>query len=289
MLLVDSCSDLPLEFIENNLNIIDTIGMSVNIDGKDYYDDFGKTLSHKEFYGYLRQGIMPKTAAINSYSFLEKFKKHHEKGYSLIYLGFTSGLSGTFNNAVMAKEMFLEEHPDADITVIDTKSASVGEGVLVIHAVEMIRKGHSKEEVIKWIQENKMKSNHWFAVNDLNFLKKGGRLSATKAAVGTILNVKPILTVDDQGELKPYTSVRGRKKSMKFIYDKLVEHMTNPEETIVVIGHGDCLNDAIKIEKYINKHLKLKKVIVTELCSTIASHVGPDMISLAFIGEGREN
>jgi len=289
MLLVDSCSDLPLDFIENNLNIIDTIGMTVNIDGKDYYDDFGKTLSHKEFYGYLRQGIMPKTAQINSYSFLEKFKGHYEKGNSLIYLGFTSGLSGTFNSAVIAKEMLLEEYPDADITVIDTKCASVGEGVLVIHVVEMIRKGYSKEEIIKWIQENKMKSNHWFAVNDLNFLKKGGRISAAKAAVGTMLSVKPILTVDDQGELKQYATVRGRKKSMKFLYDKLTEHMTNPEETIVVIGHGDCLNDAVKIEKYIHKHLKLKKVVVTELCSTIASHVGPDMISLAFIGDAREN
>ena len=289
MLLVDSCSDLPLKFIEDNSDLIDTIGMFVNIEGKDYYDDFGKTLSHKEFYGYLRQGIMPMTAQINSYSFLEKFKDHCVKGNSLIYLAFTSGLSGTINNARMAKDMALEEYPDADITIIDTKSASVGEGLLVIHTVEMMRNGASKEEVVNWIQENKLKSNHWFAVNDLSFLKKGGRISATKAAVGTLLSVKPIITVDDDGKLQQYASVRGRKKSMKFLYDKLKEHMTNPEETIVVIGHGDCLNDAVKIEKYINKHLNLKKVIVTELCSTIASHVGPDMIALAFIGDAREN
>lgn len=289
ILLVDSCSDLPLEYIEENNDIIDTIGMPVNINGRDYYDDFGKTLSHKEFYEYLRNDIMPSTAQINSHRFLQKFKENYSKGNSLIYLGFTSGMSGTFNNALLAKKMFLEENPDADITIIDSKSASVGEGVLVIHAVEMLREGKSKDEIIKWIEENKLKSNHWFAVNNLTFLKKGGRISPATAAVGTLLNVKPIITVDDAGKLKQYANVRGRKKSIKYLLDKLKEHVTDADKTIAVIGHGDCLEDAEKLEQLINDELKVKKIVKTVLCSTIASHVGPEMISLAFIGEHREN
>lgn len=289
ILLIDSCSDLPLQFIEENTDIIDTIGMSFNINGKDYYDDFGKTFTHKEFYANLREGIMPSTSQINSYRFMEKFKEHYEKGNSLIYLAFTPGLSGTCNNAILAKNTFLEENPDADITIIDTKSASVGEGILAIHAVDMLRNGCSKEEIINWIEENKLNSNHWFAVDDLTFLKKGGRISATTAAVGTLLNVKPILIVNDDGTLNPYTNVRGRKKSIKFLFEKLKEHIINEDDTIALIGHGDCLEDALKLEKLIKDEYNLKKVVITELCSTIASHVGPDMISLAFIGERREN
>lgn len=287
--LVDSCSDLPLSFIDENNDCIDILGMPVEIDGKDYIDDFGKTLTHEEFYKFIRKGIMPTTSQINSHRFLEKFKKHSDNGNSIIYIGFTSGLSGTYNSAVVAKEMLLEESPDADITLIDTKCASVGEGLLILYAVEMLKNGSSKDEIVNWIEENKLKSNHWFAVDDLTFLKKGGRISATSAAVGTLLKVKPILTVDNEGKLKSYTNVRGRKKSLNFLIDKLKEHILDSENSIIIIGHGDCIKEAKKIEKEVQSELNPRKIIVTQLSSTIASHVGPDMISIAFIGEAREN
>lgn len=288
MLLVDSCSDLPLEYIEENRDVIDTIGMPINIEGIDCYDDFGKTMSHEEFYGYLRKEIMPTTSQINSHRFMEKFRENYEKKNTLIYLGFSSGLSGTFNSAVVAWNMFMEEHPDADITIIDTVSASVGEGLLVVHVVEMLRKGCSRDEIIKWVEDNKLNSNHWFAVDTLTFLKKGGRISAATAAFGTLLNVKPIITLDDEGKLKPYANVRGRKKSLSFLLDKAKEHIVNEEETIIIIGHGDCLNDAEELKSMVMSHFNVKKIIITQLGATIASHVGPGMISLAFMGERRE-
>lgn len=289
ILIVDTCSDLPLEFVENNRDIIDIIGMPCNIKGQEYVDDFGKTLSHKDFYNYLREGIMPSTSQINSYRFFEMFKKHHMSGKSIIYLGFTSGLSGTNNNALMAKNMVLEEYPDADITVIDTLSASVGEGVLVYHAVEMLRNGVSNDEIGKWVENQKLNTNHWFAVNDLNHLKNGGRISAATAVVGTLLNIKPVLTVNNEGKLVNYSNIRGRKKSLKFLVDKLKEHLVNPEETIVLIGHGDCIDDAEKLKEMVQAELTLKKIVISELSLTIATHVGPGMISLAFVGNPRED
>jgi len=287
--LVDSCSDLPLSFIEENSDCLDIIGMPVEIDGKDYIDDFGKTLTHEEFYKFIRKGIMPTTSQINSHRFLEKFKKHSDDGNSVIYIGFTSGLSGTYNSAVVAKEMLLEEAPNADITLIDTKCASVGEGLLILYAVEMLKNGSSKDEIVNWIEANKLKSNHWFAVDGLTFLKKGGRISATSAAVGTLLKVKPILTVDNEGKLKSYTNIRGRKKSLNFLIEKSKEHIIDSKNSIIIIGHGDCIKEAKKIEKEVQNELNPREIIITQLSSTIASHVGPDMISIAFIGNIREN
>lgn len=289
ILLVDSCSDLPLEYIEQNSDVIDSIGMPLNIKGLDCYDDFGKTMSHSELYGYLRKEIMPTTSQINSHRFMEKFSDNYEKQNQLIYLGFSSGLSGTYNSAVIACNMFKEEHPDADITIIDTKSASVGEGVLVVHAVEMLRKGCSKDEIIEWVEENKLNSNHWFAVDTLTFLKKGGRISAATAAFGTLLNVKPIITLDDDGKLLPFANARGRKRSLVFLTDKAKEHIVDPEKTIMVIGHGDCLKEAEQLKAMVLSKISVKQIIITELGATIASHVGPGMISLAFVGEKREH
>jgi DegV family protein with EDD domain len=262
--------------------------MPVNIEGHEYFDDFGKTLSHYEFYSKLRLGIMPSTSQINMFRFSEMFKKHYNEGKSIVYIGFTSGMSGTFNNAVLAAEELLEQHPDADITVIDTISASIGLGILVVEAVDMLRQGKSKDEIVTWVEDNKLKTNHWFAVDDLNFLKKGGRISAATAVVGTALNIKPILTVDNGGKLGSYTNVRGRKKSIKFLAEKFQEHIVNCSEASVIIGHGNCLEDADMLRGYILEGCMPKRLIVSELSATIASHVGPNMIAVAFVGDRRE-
>ncbi|WP_139904990.1 DegV family protein [Clostridium thermarum] len=288
IIITDSTCDLTLEYVQENADMLDIIGMPVNIEGYEYFDDFGKTLSHDEFYSKLRLGIMPSTAQINTFRFSEIFKKHYQKGKSIIYIGFTSGMSGTFNNAVMAAEELIKEHPDADITVIDTLSASIGQGVLVVEAVDMLRNGKSKEEIVRWVEDNKLKSNHWFAVDDLNFLKKGGRISAATAVVGTALNIKPILTVDNSGKLVSYTNVRGRKKSIRFLAEKFHEHIRNCSVTTVIIGHGDCLEDAYMLKEYILEECMPKKLIVSQLSATIASHVGPNMIAVAFVGDDRE-
>lgn len=284
-LLVDSCSDLPLEYVEKNNDAIEIIGMPINIENEEYIDDLGKNLSHEMFYDKLYGGIMPTTSQINVSSFLEKYEKLYDEGKSIIYIGFTSGMSGTINNATLAKNMFIEEHDDADITIIDTLSASVGLGILVVEALDMLRNGKSKEEIVNWIENNKMKSNHWFAVNDLMHLKNGGRIPPAIAVLGTVLSVKPVLIVDENGKLGSYTNVRGRKKSLKFLVNKLFEHMGNESDTTIMIGHANCYEDALKIQDMILSECKPKKIIVSEISATIATHVGPGMIALAFVGK----
>lgn len=288
IIITDSTCDLTLEYVQENADVLDTLGMPVNVDGYEYLDDFGKSLSHNEFYDKLRSGIMPSTAQINVFRFKEVFEKHYKAGNSVIYIGFSSGMSGTFNNSILARQEMLEEYPDADITVIDSLSASIGQGILVVEAIDLLRQGKSKEEIVDWVENHKLKSNHWFAVDDLNYLKKGGRISATTAVVGTALNIKPILTVDNSGKLGPYSNVRGRKKSLKFLADKVHEHMENKEETTLIIGHGNCFEDAEMLKEYILEGCTPKKIMISELSATIASHVGPNMIAAAFIGSNRE-
>ncbi|GAA0176719.1 DegV family protein [Clostridium sediminicola] len=289
ILLIDSCSDLPLTYVEENKNIIDIIGMPIEIDDDEFIDDFGKSYSHKDYFNKLRDGKMPSTGLINIYRFTKKFTEQYKKGNSVIYLGFSANLSGTFNNALLAKEEVKSEFPEADIEIIDTAAASIGEGVLVVQAIEMLKDGKSKEDIIKWVETNKYKANHWFAVDDLHFLKNGGRVSSTSATVGTLLNVKPILTVDKKGVLKSYSNVRGRKKAIKFLVGKFEEHVIDCEKTTLIIGHGDCEEDALKIKEMITKEFNLKNIIVSQLSATIASHVGPNMIALAFLGQERES
>jgi DegV family protein with EDD domain len=287
IILTDSGCDLPLEYIRENGDKLDILGMPVNIDGNEYIDDLGKSLLHDELYMKLRSGIIPSTAQINIYKYTKKFEEYYNDGRSIICLGLTSGLSGTFNNSILARREFLEEHPDADITIIDTFSASVGQGVLIVNVIEMLKQGKSNEEIIDWIEKNKMRVNHWFAVDDLHYLKKGGRISSVTSVVGTALNVKPILVVGRDGKLKYYTNVRGRRRSIKFLFDKLKEHIESSEETFIVIGHGNCPEDAEILKKLVLEEFNAEKVIISELSATIASHVGPNMLAIAFVGEER--
>lgn len=287
-LIVDSCCDLTRAYYEANSDILCLATMPVEIDGIDFYDDFGKSVEPKVFYDKLRARILPNTAQINQFRLNEIFETELNKGNEVIYLAFTSGMSGTYTNAVMAATQLKEKYPDASLHIIDTLAASVGEGVLAVHSVELVRQGKTFDEVINWVEENKLKSQHWFAVDDLNYLKHGGRVSATTAAVGTMLNIKPILTLNRSGQIENYTNVRGRKKSINLLLEKLEEHMINEKETICMIGHGDCEEEAIKLKETIENKYGVKALMVNPLSATIGSHVGPNMISLAFIGNVRD-
>lgn len=288
IILTDSCCDLTSTYVEDHQVYLDIIGMPVNLNGFEYFDDLGKTLSHQEFYRSLRSGIIPATSQINQFRFVEKFEAHYQQGHEVIYLGFSSGMSGTFNNALLAKEYVLEKHPDAKISVVDTLSASIGQGVLVMAAVEMLKNGASSEAIIQWVESHKMNSNHWFAVDDLHYLKKGGRISAVTATVGSALNVKPILTVDTQGKLTTYSNIRGRKKSIRYLYDRFKSNISDTVPEIVLIGHGNAPEDAELLKEHVLEEYAPKVLLVSELSATIASHVGPNMLAIAFIGSERE-
>ena len=286
--MTDSCCDLPLSYVENHHDILNVLGMPIHINGTDYIDDLGKTLSHDAFYKLLREGAQPTTSQINSFRFSEAFKKHVERGYEVVYAGFSSGMSGTFNSAQLAKNLVLEEFPEAKIELVDTLSASIGLGALIIEAVEQVKVGASAQAVAEHLEAVKWRAQHWFGVDDLQFLKNGGRISSTSAMLGTMLNVKPTLIVDREGKLKPYSNVRGRKKSISFLASKVHEHY-HPEHTkTIVLGHGNCIEDALLLKTTVMEKMPELNIVVTELSMTIASHVGPGMLAIAFIGANRE-
>lgn len=284
----DSCCDLPYQFVEQYTGTLKVIGIPVQLDGTEYIDDLGRTFSHDEFYAKLRAQIMPNTAQINSFMFESEFEEDVKAGHDVIYLGFSSGLSGTYNSSRMAKESLLEKYPNAFIEVVDTLSASVGLASIIVEVLEMIKEGKNSSEIVKWVESNKLNINHWFGVDNLTFLKNGGRISSTTAIVGNVLNVKPTLVVNKEGVIKSHSNVRGRKKSMAFLVSKIEEHIIDPSNTTIVLGHGNTPDDAEKLKAMILEKVNPKNIIVSQLSMTIASHVGPDMIAVAFVGSERE-
>lgn len=284
VLMTDSSCDMPRKFIEENN--IQFLGLTCFYKGKAYEDDFGKTLTYKEFYDGMRHGEMPYTSQINVYRFAEVFEKFAKEKKSVIYIGFDSAISGTVQSAATAKNEVLEKYPDADITVIDTKSACVGQGLLVYYACEMLKNGASKDEIINFINQNMLKVNHWFMVEDLFHLKRGGRISATKAYMGSILNIKPIIFINDKGELINVTNIRGRNRGMKYLVDMFREKAV-PHEQAITISHGDCEEDALALKDMLTSEFNIKKVIINPVGLVLGSHVGPGMLSLCFLGKDR--
>lgn len=285
-IITDSNCDLSSEYLkENNVPVIP---FHFNLKGKDYEDNFGMSISYKEFYYELRKGEMPTTAQITPFVYEEYFRKYVSESYSIIYVGFSSALSESYNHSVLAKKTILDENQAADITVIDSKCASVGKGLLVFCACEMLKQGKSREDIVNWIEGNKLKVNHWFTVYSLDYLKRGGRLSASSATVGTLLDIKPLLIIDNNGKLVPLKKVRGKKKSIIALMKELKNRIINPEEQTIFISHGDCIEDAEYLKSLIVSEVKVKDVIVNYLGPIIGTHTGPGLLCVAFIGKERE-
>lgn len=285
ILVIDSGCDLPLEYVKQD-NIV-PLGLVFNFKGEAVEDDFGENFDLKDFYNALRQGEMPTTSQINSERFVEVFRKHVSDGKSIIYIVMSSGLTGTINSANLARQTILEEFPNADISIVDSKSASLGQGLLVYYAYEMLKNGSSKEEVVTWLEENRLKVNHWFTVSDLNHLKRGGRISSSAAAFGTLLNIKPVLTMDNEGRLTPFSKSRGRKKAISTLAEKFKQRTDISKEQIIGIGHGDCIEDALALEALVRQHGNVKDVILNYVGTAIGSHTGPDILGLYFMAEER--
>ncbi|WP_234123746.1 DegV family protein [Clostridium hydrogenum] len=283
VLLVDSSSDLPLKFIEESE--VETIGLMCHFKDKEYEDDFGKSLKYKEFYDGMRNGEKPYTSQINSYRFEQKFKELVKKNKKVIYLAFDSAISGTFGSAEVAREEVIKEYQDADIKIVDTKCASIGEGILVYYAWKMLEAGKSGDEVIEWAKNSCLKVNHWFIVENLFHLSRGGRLSMSKAVVGTLLNIKPIICINDLGELVNVINIRGKKKAIRFLTEELREKGSDYENMIVGISHGDCIEEAEYLAEIVKSEFHVKKIIINHVGPVIGSHVGPGMLSLCFFSE----
>lgn len=262
------------------------INLTFRFDGedKDYSDN---EMDITEFYNRMRAGGIAKTAAINPISFSTAFEEVFKQGKDILYLGFSSGLSTTFNSSKMAAEELIEKYPDRKILTIDTLCASAGQGLLVYLATQKKNSSATMEEVAAYIEEMKLQICHWFTVDDLVYLKRGGRISPAVAFVGGLLGIKPVLHVDDEGKLVSVAKVRGRKAALNALADKFDELAVNTSGGTIYISHGDCISDVKELENILNTRHGVKFDIITHVGAVIGAHAGPGTIALFFVGNNR--
>lgn len=284
-IITDSACDLAIDFIKENN--IDVASLMVNLNGEFIPDDLGQTLNHEDFFKLVKEGSMPSTTQVNVGTFHEMFTKYVEEGNYILYIGLSSALSGTVSSAITARNMVLEEHPDANIYVLDSLSVSVGEGGLVYKAVEMIKNNVPIEEIIDYLESIKRKVIHAITVDDLNHLKRGGRISGTVAAVGGLLGIKPTLKIDDEGRVVPTEKVKGRKKALKSLVQQIKTNGENIENQTIFICHADCIEDALEVKRMILEEYKVKDIIITSIGAVIGTHGGPGTLGVVFIGKER--
>lgn len=287
-IITDACSDLTPEMIEE-LNIT-VIPMEFSIDGQTYvhYPDW-RNISVKDFYTLMRAKKIAKTFQVTPETYLEYYNQEYQKGNKdMLVVAFSSALSGTCNNAVLAMNQFKEEHSDANIYVFDSLSACGGQGLLVSYVANNRNKlNMSMEENIEWLKANTLHLCHRFTVDDLGCLKRGGRLSATKAFLGTMIGIKPVLHVDNDGKLVPTDKVRGNIKALRTLVNYVKETIINPEDQVLYLSHADDLDAAMKVVEMIKDETPVKDIKVLEFGPIIGSHTGAGAIAIFFLGTQR--
>lgn len=284
VILTDSSADLSAETVkELSLNVLP---LSFTIKDKTYhnYPD-NREMAPKQFYKMLREGEMCTTAAVNVADYNEALEPLLESGKDVLLLVFSSGLSATYQSAKVSAEEMSEKYPDRKVYAVDTLCASMGQGLFVWHAVQQQKSGKAIEEVRDWAEANKLNVCHWFTVDDLHFLKRGGRVGAATAVVGTMLQIKPVLHVDDEGHLISMSKARGRAASLTALADKLAETVTDKE--LVFISHGDCLEDAQTLADDLKKRIGVKKIVLNAIGPVIGAHAGPGTVAMFFMGTKR--
>lgn len=283
-IVTESTCDLSAERIKD-YGVVMVQGSFTLADGTTHTNE---TISYHEFFKYLREGGSAKTAAINSVLYADAFRAELEKGNDILYLGFSSGLSATYNCAVMAAEELRAEFPERTILTVDTLCASLGQGLMVHLCVEKQKSGASLEETYNYALETKDSLVHRFTVNDLYFLKRGGRVSATTAVVGSLLSIKPLMYMDYEGHLTVAGKARGRKVSIEAIVERFGETAKdiNPDMP-VFICHGDCIEDAEYMASLVKDKYGIKDVYIDYVGPFIAAHSGPGTLALFFVGKER--
>ena len=284
VLMTDSCCDLSQQMVEE-LGVV-VLPLSVLQEGRedrDYPDH--RELDPKVFYAKLRAGAMGSTSAANAESFREAMEPIVKAGKDILSINFSSALSTTCQSAAMAARELTEQYPEAKIIVIDSLCASLGQGMLVYLAAQEKAKGRSIEEVAELVRQTIPHQCHWFTVDDLNHLKRGGRVSAAAALLGTMLQMKPVLHVDDEGRLIPVSKVRGRKASIKALLDKMEELAIDTKT--VFISHGDCAEEIEEMAKAIRERFGTEKIVINYVGPVIGNHSGPGTVALFFLGKHR--
>jgi DegV family protein with EDD domain len=284
-ILTDSAADLPYSMIEE-LDIA-VASMRFTVQGRERVDwpDHWE-LPPNEFYDLLRQGETATTSALNVHDYMEYMTPLLNVGRDVLALVFSSGLSTTYQSCVLAAQELREQYPERKIIVVDTLCASMGEGLLVWYAAQQRAQGKTIEQVRDWVEENKSRLCHWFTVDDLIHLKRGGRVSAATALVGTMLSIKPVLHVDDEGHLISMGKARGRAASLKALVDKMEQTAIEPEKQTIFISHGDCAEDARKLAGMVKERFGVEPVVGV-IGPVIGAHSGPGTLALYFLGKER--
>ena len=286
VIVTDSSCDLPAELAEKMG--IAVAPLSFRLSGKEYlnYPD-GRELPIRDFYVRLRAGEPCTTSAVNVEAFVGAMEPFLKEGKDVLNLAFSSGLSNTYNAAKMACDELAVKYPARIVCAVDTLAASLGQGMLVYYAALERAKGKSIFEVKEWVEQNRLRQCHWFTVEDLMFLRRGGRISGATALIGTVMGIKPVMHVDDEGHLIAVGKVRGRRASLNALADHMAEAAENPEEQEIFISHGDSLEDAEYLASEVKRRMGVKEVIIGHVGPVIGAHSGPGTMALFFFGKHR--
>ncbi len=284
--MTDSDSDLPFSYVDE-LDI-SMVYMPYIVDGKEYMDDLGRAGGQKDYFDRMRAGAAPTTSLLPMGVYLDIFEPILAQGKDILFIAFSSQLSGTQTNARNAAEELLEKYPDRKILIVDTLSISVPQSILVLKAYELYRQGKPMEEVAQWVEDNKLRAQAWFTVDDLKYLRRGGRISAVAAVAGTLLDLKPIITENREGKLVSTDKVRGRKSALRLIADKAAENIDDPANCMPVIIHADAPEEAQRLEKLLRERIPdLPEIQTWYVGPVIGAHCGPGTVAVCYFGKER--
>ena len=284
-----STADMPKTFFEER-NVA-YVCFHFNMDGKDYPDDLGESMPFPEFYKRIEEGAQPTTSQVNVDEFTNFFEPFLKEGKDILHVSLSSGLSGSFNSASIAARDLMEKYPERTIKVVDSLGASSGFGVLMTYLADLRDEGKSLTEVYDWAEKNKLRVHHWFFSTDLTSYKRGGRISATSAMVGTLLGICPLLNMDNEGHLIPRKKIRTKKKVIEELVNMMKEHVEDGPDYkgYCYISNSACEEDAEKVRDLVEAYCpNLKgKVLINSIGTVIGSHTGPGTVALFFLGDER--
>ena len=286
VILTDSSADLTAELVAE-LGV-EVIPLSFTMEDKTYFNyPDNRDIDPADFYARLRGGAMATTAAVNVADYTEAMEPILKEGKDVLVLAFSSGLSATCHSAQIAAGELMEQYPDRKVYVVDTLCASLGQGLLVWYAANLKKQGKTMEEVRDWTEEHKLNLCHWFTVDDLHFLKRGGRISSATAVLGTMLSIKPVMHVDNEGHLIKVGTARGRNASLKALVDHMEQTVLDLKGQSIFISHGDCLADAQKVADDIRTRFGVEDIVINYVGPVIGAHSGPGTVALFFMGSER--
>lgn len=285
-IVTDSSANLTDELIDKyDIGIASLVFYSGNKEFTSYVK--GVKTDLKQFYDMLRKKDALTTSCVNEATFIEVFKPTLQEGLDILYIGFSSALSATYISGEKAAAALRKKYPERKIITVNTLGASLGEGLLVLYAARMKEAGASMKEVQNWLEQNRLKLCHYFTVDDLFFLFRGGRVKKTSYLIANLVNIKPIMHMDDYGRLIPIGKVMGRKKSLNTIAEMVIRDIVDPEDQTICVSHGDCIEDVEYLKEKIEEKIKVKEWVINYVDPVVGAHSGPGTVAIFFLGNHR--